>query len=571
MNEPRQNNLGNDIDPETGNFRAPGFIKDFSRENSPEERSQAAQEIWEARGQRRTELTEKKTEIELIESKANELKQKVAKIDESFWAKLGILRKLADKLTRQDDLDLERLDQEITSMRESLGSSSLKNPREILKQFYVEEEKKWQSQGFEKADVEKYFNEDYLSSLNLEDYLLLISRFNTEFATHVTRQGVRDHFAASHSAGMGEFQHGFEDILKDGRLKAIFSNILMQEDKERALAEYFEWFVGQVQNHGSEDSSREIVARNIPTYKGVSAGTYSDRVAVHLGVKSVLDGFYGGEQDNEFFFLLPIAFIAKEYKFNKVGWSDVDFNNNLWVWDKEHKGVSVSTGIACIPEATPVDPRNGSKYELDENGAPIENVESVNALANVIDLAEFQDFYEEAVEELRQSNSEFALRQKFSKTLSEQFGIHDRNVQELLLSRGNTWVQQSIRSRYEYDLTPRVDTNYEFAKSHLAQNSCLYQKAKNTVPSKEYWESYFAEHPELKPNKIFYYSGEPNSAVEKLRSKFKLDKFTPDAPRGEDLFEDHKIRGNEDEANTSYEDFQILAQRVLDKYFPNQE
>lgn len=560
---------------EEGSFR-PDFIRDFSKETGQDLRDQKAKEIWEARSNRRQETQEMADEIEVNQKKVDELKGKVMRIDNAFWAKLPFFDKLSDKLTQEDKVEIARLDSQI---EEAISSPHLatKEPHQVLEEFYQKEEERWREAEFSREDVDRYFSEEYLSSLSLPDFLLLCSRFNTEFATHVTRQGVRDHIAMrEHSAGQGEFQHGFEDILEDKRLKAIYGDILMQEDKEKALADHLAWLIGQMNalgNNYNNESDREILEKYIENtkMKGMWSGSYSDSVAVHMGLKAVLDNYYGGEQGNEFFFLVPMAHIMKEYKTAYVGPPTVDFNNNLWIWDKEHKGVSINAGIACIPELTPVDPRNGSSYELDENNEPIVNQENLEVLTGLCSSGDFIAFQKEAIRAIWEAGKKyqgFDVKQKYSEELKNRFGVNDPRVIDLLLSDSGIQIhiENQFQGRSIHKTEPRV-----MAEAILSENACLFTRAKNTVSSREYWENYFKQYPELKPNKVFYYRGSPNWAVGQLRNKHKLESYNR-KPRGEEFFPESRISIDErEEISPSYDEFFALAQRVLDKYFPENE
>lgn len=572
MEQESFSNTGEEI--EEGSLR-PDFIRDFSKETGQDLRDEKAKEIRQARMDRRNEIETKSEELEIARGKAEQLRANVNKIDNAFWAKLPLLNKLSSALTREDKEKIAELDAEIKKSSTS-SNFETKDPREMMDEFYKNEEERWEKSDFTKEDTDRYFSEEYLSLLGLQDYLLLCSRFNTEFATHVTRQGVRDHIAMrEHVAGKGEVHHGFEEILEDGRLKAVFGNILMQEDKEKALANYFSWLAEQVNASGrnfDNQSDRKILEVNMEgqRIKGMWAGSYSDHVAVHMGLKAVLDDYYGGEQGNELFFLVPMAHIMKEYKTAYVGPPSVDFNNNLWIWDQEHRGVSINTGIVCIAESAPVDPRNGSTYELDEQNEPIVNQENLEVMTKLCGSEEFIDFIKEAtmkIYEARKNYHEFPVIQQYREELKSRFGVNDPRLNDLLLSNWTIYQQMEsqIKGRAIFKIEPK-----NIAEDILSENGCLFTRAKNTIPSKEYWENYFKEHPELKPSKIYYYNGSPNSAVESLRYKYGLEKYGR-KQRAEDLYPESQISVDaKEEISPSYDEFFALAEKVLDKYFPEE-
>ena len=93
-------------------------------------------------------------------------------------------------------------------------------------------------------------------------------------------------------------------------------------------------------------------------------------------------------------------------------------HNDVFVWADERQGIDINAGITFIPKNALVDPENGSLYQRDAEGLPIE----------------------------------------------EQVQEEEKNP-----------------------------------------NHLYYKRAQSQVPSQEYWEKYFVEHPDQRPTKIVYY------------------------------------------------------------------
>src|SRR6185503_4609999 len=97
---------------------------------------------------------------------------------------------------------------------------------------------------------------------------------------------------------------------------------------------------------------------------------YPDKIAVHFAAQMVADQFYGGERNNEVFFVYPSDFIASQHEYAFNGW-EKDFTkpqsetkwNDVFVWPSnlENPGISVDAGLVFLPDHTPVDPETGSK------------------------------------------------------------------------------------------------------------------------------------------------------------------------------------------------------------------
>ncbi|MEI7749856.1 MAG: hypothetical protein WCJ25_02530 [Candidatus Moraniibacteriota bacterium] len=93
-----------------------------------------------------------------------------------------------------------------------------------------------------------------------------------------------------------------------------------------------------------------------------------------------------------------------------------------------------------------------------------------------------------------------------------------------------------------------------------------YETAKETIPSKEYWERYFQRNLEQRPSKVVYYrGGDPSRALNRWRGGNDITKKSADPTFG---FSDHEVSTEAPEANEGRERFLSLARKVIDDRFP---
>ena len=498
---------------------APQFISEFSKENDKEGRSETARLILEKRAEGRQRLEDEK----LVADRIEELRKKLAEIDTTWLAKVFHKNEIAQTKSEMDELVDSRSGEEN-------GKDERAEANQILRDYYEKQKQLWRESGYDADDVKKYFTEENLEKLNVQDYALLLSRFPSEMATHVTRQGLRDHTGMmEHRAGMGEFANNFIDILKDGRLNSMVENFLSQEKKVEALGDYFKWLVSQLRIHSPwiKGTDKELISSMIDSWrqtageiqdgKRVNAsingcGSFGDRAAFHMARNAVLNSYYGGETENEIFFAYPIANLFVDHKFTD-SWAGVDKHNDMFIWSKDSLGLSVDASLVFLPRSTEVDQKTGSRYHLDENLNPIVNSEAINTLNDYFHSSEFIDMlkkmYETSIEVQKNTDSNVEKTSSFIKT---KLGDIDENVfNAIIKSIFNSKLDSFLKYHFEKSSDQQI---LNFVSEMLSSVQAYYKKAENTVKAEEYWETYFSNNPELKPSKIIYYDGDPTRALE---------------------------------------------------------
>ena len=225
----------------------PQIIKEFSKEQSANERDALAHEarakrrdIFEARarvndenGAANTRAEENESEVAWQLESLQELEEDIETSSDSLpdrirnYFKLKNLRaELAsgkctyeNLLAEKDKISRKQNDIKATSVSLSAEMAKIKT---IIDDFYKQQETTWENSPYNREDITKYFNEDNLSKMSLQEYELLLKRFPSEVVTHVTRQGVRDHTGHMwHHGGLDKHSNGFVDIVKDGRIRSL--------------------------------------------------------------------------------------------------------------------------------------------------------------------------------------------------------------------------------------------------------------------------------------------------------------------------------------------------------------
>ncbi len=387
-------------------------LRQFSKENSQDERTQAAQAIKAKRGEyfdrksnlnsRKDTIVQQTTELGVqAEAKIQELAQTEETLGElsSSWYSRALhlleIQRLRGKTGKiqasqvQIDSDLVTLKREESGIVHRLGEKGadreLGRARELLEDFYKNETRKWQSAPLSKEDMKKYFSEEYLSSLSTDDYYELLNRYPGHMVAHVTRQGIRDHTGHMyHTAGKGEYHDGFIQILKDGKLRSPLGAYLKDGVKKEAIVQFL----------GLDSMGKE---RALAYLDLLSREKYADKTAVHFAIGLVADVAYGGESGNEIFFSFPSAFIAANFYFSGSASVEMGLDsdwNDQWVFPQsEDRGININAGLVNIPRSALVDPRTGSKYELDENNNPIKEGNSFKLAVNTISSKQYWEKY----------------------------------------------------------------------------------------------------------------------------------------------------------------------------------
>lgn len=559
----------------------PNFIKEFSKIGAQQERDETAKEIHSKRNEYfEGEKSKKEKTNENQENISNEFEAiQKAKIDIEQLNKSGVskflnyfkIRKLKadilngnksyeelkekqiyfDKYNKQSSVDRKYTNDIITGL--------------ILNNFYDTQKRKWANSEYTKDDISKQFTEEHLASLSLEDYTLLMKRFPSEMITHVTRQGIRDHIGhIFHTAGEGEYHTGFMKIAEGGVLHSALSIAITEEEKKEKIK-------GLVIKKDS-DTKEEVLERlnkitnpNIQDYNG--EGSYADRNAIHFAAEGVADAFYGAEKGNEIFIAYPSAFIASQYKFHGqlTEPSGSDYNDQ-WIWANEEKGININTGIVFIPEDAKVNVKNGSRYEVDKDNNPIINKDYQSIIKKFIDSDNFNNFYEESIEVLGKRLTKEQI-ESFRGVLQKEHNITDYSLQDVIL---NYWNLQGFKNGKENKNLNDLEKVDFLIERGLKEEGVLYKETENAIQSKDYWENYFKEHPDQKPNKIVYYKGgDPTQALINWKRENRIDKKGLKYNLG---FDENQKKPSEDpNVLEGASRFKSIGKEIIEEYFEDKK
>lgn len=385
-----------------------------------------------------------------------------------------------------------------------------------------------------------------LAELSTDEYLQLWRRLNPFFVTHVTRQGVRDHNAMFyHSDGLGEFQDGMIGVLADEKVLRSPAEVrwglgreVTEEKVEGALEKMLfekEVNIAEMRARGLED--REIVEElvaGLPVNTTIAAAEpWTDKQAVHFAQHIALNDYYGGEKDNEAFFVFPTDVIASQCRFgghirdglttaqveSEIKWND------MFVWPKE-QDITIDAGLTFLPKSTMVDAKTGSKYQIKTvmvDGrvvrTPEVDEEGVTKLVEWMKGLKPEDASVKMATELESRYDMGKLREE-----GLAAGVPERILHEVLdASNGFHYeLQQFVNGgelrplwlpAEELEKMSMDERRERSVREFLDGNAATWKLAEDTMPAEEYWKKYFAEHPEQQPAHVIYYDGDPSEAV----------------------------------------------------------
>lgn len=547
--------------------KQPKFIKEFSKQQSLEERDILAKEIKQKRAENFTakkEMNEKEKELQEKLTSIKQIKETIDKISNG-----NLLRRLKDyfKLKNlQSQLAGEK--SAYAESKKEIVPSDMEEPKRMLNDFYANEKKKWENAPYSKEDIEKNFREEHLASLSLENYILLMKRFPNQMVTHVTRQGVRDHARMTwHTKGEGEFQNGFEKIIEDGRLRSPLGITLIEKEKQKAIEQFL---------HLEKFSSKEDALKNLEIFTrerqdshNEIAGEYVDSMAIHFATEEVADDFYGGETGNEIFFAFPSAQIASQYYFNgQLKDAAGGQRNDVWVWASEEKGIDINSTLVFIPENAKVNKKTGSKYELDENKSRKINAKNIDSIKRIMKFPALK----ELVRNIEKTKGDKDDIKKFETILETECEVEDEKLKEYLIKNPGILANLEYLNNFQYFVDKKDDEAMNMMnqkinqrlKNILNEAGVLYEMAKEPILSKEYWENYFIQHPEQKPSKIIYYNGNPTFALKKWKEENGIEKRATNKNLG---FKERLVSRESSQATAGIDRFKIIAQKVIKDYF----
>jgi hypothetical protein len=543
----------------------PKFIKEFSKQQSPEERNRLAQEIKDKRSENKSAKNEMSEREKALAEQLGKIKNLESEIDDLSCNGLSRLMNYLKLKSLKSQLTGEKSSHD-SSQKDEIVPPDMEEPKRMLANFYGEQKKKWENSPYSKEDIDKNFSEEHLASLSIKDYALLMKRFPQEMVTHVTRQGIRDHVGhIYHTAGEGEYSDGFMKILQDGKLRSRMGVYLIEGVKEETIAKYLE-----LERFKTEEEARDYLDKITDPAKQWEGGSYADKMAVHFATEEVANVFYGSEKDNEIFIAYPSAHVASQYHFDgQLNKSGGGYWNDQWVWGNEEKGMDINAGLVFIPKETRVDHQTGSRYEIGPDKKPVKNEEFFNKMQIMTEWQGFSQFIgdvkvalTEAEEKnmfTKQSDLDRRYEEKmrpFMEILEKNFGITESRLQKSILN-------------FKFLAHFRVDGDRAYYSREI--NDCLesagllYKEAGNAISSKEYWEKYFDQHPEQRPSKIIYYEGNsPSDALYDWKKSNGLGRKSGDWS-GE--LSNRKVERDSMEATSGLGRFRSIAEKVIDDYY----
>ncbi len=560
-------------------------MRRFSKEQAPEERQRTAEAIKASRSEhfaRRAEVEAQMPEREKELAKKllglTELSNKLDQLNSSRLSELAnyfkIRKMKADLVKGQTSYDeLERQHAIQSAEHKQLVDNSHMAPKMqeaagLLDKFYAEQEAKWTNAEYSKEDIAENFSEEHLASLSTDDYIKLLKRFPNNMVAHVTRQGIRDHVGmVFHTAGEGAYTDAFMKMTADGRLRSPLGVYMLEKEKDEAVAEYL-----HLENAESKEQAQQRLDNLL---SGSDQGSYADSAAIHFATEMAANHLYGSEEGNEVTIIYPSAYIASQYHFNgSLASGDSSYWNDQWVWANEEKGMDLAAGLIFIPAETPVNPKTGSRYELDEKMEPAIDTDSLEKLKQVFVSDDFLTFAKEAKTALKTGN-DYELKWNDPKLewgykayweavkplqdkLITEFGITDKRLQFSLLDSA-TLTSLAIDKDNQSNPTHVIT-------EAMKKNGVLFKEAKETVKSKDFWENYLKEHPSKTPLKIVFYQGtDPTEAIHNWRRENGLEKRSNDENIG---FPERRVQRDSPEANVGAERFRSIAQKIIDERWP---
>ena len=522
----------------------------------------------EGRNKLAAELREKRQERDALHQDMATTQTELGDRQSNLLVKLKTKLNIPDKQTQE--LEAAKLEQ-------SVKDESLPDTRKMVDAYY-EKIAETPLTNQEKRDLLK---PEVLAQLSTDEYVALWKRLNPHFLTHVTRQGFRDHtgndIMVMHTGGLEEFVNGFVGVMQNGKsLVPVLTMEGVTQANEVDIEMYLSRHVLQKENR--EDA--ENVFKSIFVYdREGMAPYYPDKSAMHFAAQKVSDRYYGGEGDNEVFFVYPSDVVASQNSFAFHG-REKDFTrpqsevkwNDVFVWpNKENgNGIAVDSGMVFLPEFTPVDSTTGSKYSSEiktvdgkEQRVMTEDkdlVEKFIAWAN--DLGEDSDAIKRSRELSEERN--YFKRQGMSSSYDsfclqeiEQLGFSEDAALQLVDGFKSKIYMKTIGGEVDFE---------ELIKG----SSARFKRAENTVPAKRYWEDFFSKNPDLRPKHIIYYDGDPTNAVYKFQQENNIGSANTSKVDGQLLgFDDHHVTDmtNDARANVGHQELVDLGKKIIAEHY----
>ncbi len=244
---------------------------------------------------------------------------------------------------------------DISPNNEVISDSQLKD----LDKKYLLPEYQQAELGLEK--LASIFNIEAMKALSTDEYIQLLREHPSDMLTHVIRQGRRDHASTMwHTSGLNEKHDSFVNLLASGGLKSVLGRNMEEKSFDEMVRA-----ICKLDAASDRFSALTSVQRTLE-YTISHSNMFADKSSIHFASSVVMDQMYGGESQNEIFFVLPSVVAASNYKYSgKLQGGSQDPNNDVWLYADPAKGVELDSGFCFIPENAHVSPKDGSRYNED--------------------------------------------------------------------------------------------------------------------------------------------------------------------------------------------------------------
>lgn len=522
----------------------------------------------EGRDKLAAELREKRKERDTLHQEMSTTQNELDERQSNLLVKLKTKLNIPDK--QMQELEAKKIEQ-------GLKDTNLPDTRKMVEAYY-EEAAETALTNDEKRELLK---PEVLSQLSTDEYIALWKRLNPYFLTHVTRQGFRDHNAMFyHSAGLQEFHNGFVGVAQDEKMlrPPLALGGLKNRDEVSVKMFLSEWVL---QANNEEEAKTRF--DNLLHWSLASAPTYPDKTAVHFATQLVADDYYGGERNNEVFFIFPSDVLASQHNFTFNGW-EKDFThpqsetkwNDVFMWPNtiENPGITINAGVVFLPEKTQVDSNTGSKY-----ASEVKTVDGKEKRV-MIENTELKEKFMEWAKKLSDDSPAIQMARNYYNERS-----YDR--QRAMIADFNRFLSQELQTMgFDRDaataLVPDLvrdlmywnkDVPIERFQELINGSGAKYRRAENTIPAKDYWQKFFSENSSLRPQHIIYYDGDPTSAIYKFQQENNIGSADTSKTEGQLLgFDDHHVTdvANDPRSNQGHDELVNLGNRIITERYANQ-
>ena len=344
-----------------------------------------------------------------------------------------------------------------------------------------------------------------LAQLSTEEYVRLWQHLSPHYMSHVTRQGVRDHSEMrEHTAGMGEFQNGFMSALKGGKRLAPWSQLhdgfnisdgITANDVRKVLGKEL-W--GDQARFKAEEVRRRAAENVLAKNKFLrdEFGNSTDKLVADD------DGYLKKLADAEF---ASLCIDELPMEGNKPT------NMDPWI-----NKTSVHMAHDDVL----------SDYYGGESGNEVFFIFPTDVIRTQFFINNQSTPYLYS----RHVNRSHDARRNNDSAVHE-YANYDGLGHELTIDAGlvflpkSTKVDRATGSKYKTTLaagklTPERDEHGDYILSD------------DVVSSQDYWEQYFADHPDERPAHVVWYDGDPTDAVDEFLTKNNIAEFN----KGRDRF-----------------------------------